>query len=459
MSLGLSNSTTDGTLSKPEIEANFKDLHPLLSQMQAQAESSRCLYCYDAPCIKACPTGINIPTFIHQIATDNVTGSAKTILSENIMGGTCARACPTEVLCEQDCVLNESLQQPVKIGQLQRYAVDHLLGRDVPHPFSRKPSSGKTIAVVGAGPAGLSCAHRAAMLGHEVTIYEAKSKAGGLNEYGLAAYKMADNFAQKEIEFLLDIGGISIQYNCGLNQQVMLSDLRQQYDAVFIAIGLSKVNQLNIEGEDSAQVLDAIDLIEDIRQADDLSQISCAENVVVIGAGNTAIDAAIQSKRLGAKNVTLVYRRDEAAMSATRWEVDLARLNQVKMIFCATPVAYHAETQRLSLAKTQIKDGKVELTSEHFEMDADRVLKAIGQKLDSQKLDSQQLDSQKQQQNFDLKHQKIAVKRNYMTSLQGVFAGGDCIDGDDLTVEAVQDGKVSGAGDRSLSNGTGVKHG
>ncbi len=451
MSLGLCNSTANGAISKQEIEANFSDLHPLLTQVQAQAEASRCLYCYDAPCIKACPTGINIPTFIHQIATENVMGSAKTILSENIMGGTCARACPTEILCEQECVLNESLDRPVNIGQLQRYAVDHLILNDKPHPFNRRPSSGKKLAVVGAGPAGLSCAHRAAMLGHEVTIYEAKSKAGGLNEYGLATYKMVDDFAQKEVAFLLSIGGISIQYNSPLNQSVMLSDLQAQYDAVFLAIGLSKVNQLDIEGEDSPQVLDAIEWIESVRQSQDLSQVSSGENVLVIGAGNTAIDAAIQSKRLGAKNVTLVYRRDEACMSATEWEVDLARLNQVKIIFCATPVAYNADTQRLTLAKTKIQDDKLLVTSEHFELDADRVLKAIGQKLNLNALDSQKDDSQGRN-NIDLKHNKIAITQNYMTSVKGVFAGGDCVDGDDLTVEAVQDGKLAAlAIDRFLS--------
>lgn len=433
MSLGLCNANTNGDISKTEIEANFDDLHPLLSQMQATAEASRCLYCYDAPCQIACPTNINIPTFIHQISSDNLNGSAETILSENILGGTCARACPTEILCEQACVLNASLERPVEIGQLQRYAVDHLIEQQQPHPFKRATLSGKKIAIVGAGPAGLSCAHRLAMLGHDVTIFEAKSKAGGLNEYGLAAYKMVDDFAQKEVQFLLQIGGINIEYNKGLNQQVMLADLERDYAAVFLAIGLSKVNQLGMDGEDSDQVMDAIELIENIRQSQDLSQISSADNVVVIGAGNTAIDAAIQSKRLGAKNVTLVYRRDEAAMSATEWEVDLARLNQVKIIFCATPVAYKAEAETLVLAKTTIKDGKVSITSEHFEMDADRVLKAIGQ----------QLDEQQVKETLNLSHKKIKINRHYMTSIKGVFAGGDCVDGDDLTVEAVQDGKLA----------------
>ena len=218
------------TLTRQEIADNFADLHPPFSPTQAMAEAARCLYCYDAPCVKACPTAIDIPGFIHRIRSGNLDGSAKTILSANIMGGTCGRACPTEVLCEQACVLNGRDDQPVKIGQLQRHAVEHLIESGAGHPFRRAPPTGRRLAVIGAGPAGLSFAHRAAMLGHGVTVFEAKPKPGGLNEYGLAAYKMAEDFAQKEVAFLLGIGGIVIEYGKALGPALTLDALRQRFD-------------------------------------------------------------------------------------------------------------------------------------------------------------------------------------------------------------------------------------
>jgi len=442
MSFGLCNSTTNRSISCKEIEENFADLHHPLSQLQAKAEASRCLYCYDAPCINACPTGIDIPTFIHQIRTDNIIGSAKTILSENIMGGTCARACPTEILCEQSCVLNASLQEPVKIGALQRFAVDPVIDsingtkEKDKHPFTRQNETGKKLAIIGAGPAGLSCAHRAAMLGHEVTIFEAKSKPGGLNEYGLAAYKMVDDFAQREVEFLLGIGGIRVEYSKHLNKDVFLTQLQLKYDAVFIGIGLGSVNKLGIDSESNTSIIDAIEFIQRIRQASDKSSVKVGNNVLVIGAGNTAIDAAIQAKRLGATHVTLVYRRDEQAMTATEWEVDLARRNDVKLVFFAAPDKYDPAGAKMIFKKTTIDAGKLKLTDESFELPADMILTAIGQKLN---IDS--IVEDKREPNLKIVKGKIVISERYETSLKGVYAGGDCVQGDDLTVQAVQDGK------------------
>ena len=295
------------TLTRQEIADNFADLHPPFSPTQAMAEAARCLYCYDAPCVKACPTAIDIPGFIHRIRSGNLDGSAKTILSANIMGGTCGRACPTEVLCEQACVLNGRDDQPVKIGQLQRHAVEHLIESGAGHPFRRAPPTGRRLAVIGAGPAGLSFAHRAAMLGHGVTVFEAKPKPGGLNEYGLAAYKMAEDFAQKEVAFLLGIGGIVIEYGKALGPALTLDALRQRFDGVFIGAGLGGVNRLGVPGEELAR--DALDFIAELRQAKDKSAVKIGHDVIVIGGGNTAIDAAVQARRLGARNVTLVYRR------------------------------------------------------------------------------------------------------------------------------------------------------
>ena len=412
-------STGEG-LTPRQIEDNFADLTPALNATQAHIEAARCLYCYDAPCIKACPTAIDIPTFIHQIRTENLKGSAHTILAANIMGGTCGRACPTEVLCEEACVLNARGEEPVKIGALQRHAVEDLMAKGGAHPFARAAPSGKTLGAVGAGPAGLSFAHRAAMLGHDVVVYEAKAKPGGLNEYGLAAYKMANDFARREAEFLLGIGGIRIDYGKTFGKDVTLDELRRRHDAVFIGAGIGATNALGVPGEELPYVRDALDFIETLRQAKDKAAVKLGRDVVVIGGGNTAIDAAVQAKRLGAETVTLVYRRGEANMSATKWERDLARTNGVVIITNSRPVRFDAGSATFDGA------GGKRLT-----LAADLVLKAIGQKLDAAAFGE-----------LKLANGKIAVDPDFQTSIPGVFAGGDCIaSGEDLTVQAVQDGK------------------
>jgi dihydropyrimidine dehydrogenase (NAD+) subunit PreT len=433
MSLRPCSAAGNGSLSTEEIDSNFGDLHDPLTLLQAKAEADRCLYCYDAPCITACPTSIDIPTFIHQIRTDSVEGSAKTILSQNIMGGTCARACPTEVLCEQACVLNVAGEQPVEIGLLQRHAVDHLMNKGGVHPFERAADSGKRIAVVGAGPAGLSCAHRAAMLGHSVTVYEAKEKPGGLNEYGLAAYKMVDDFAAREVDFLLGIGGIEIKYNQRLGDTVSLAELRESYDAVYLGVGLGSTNALGLEGEDKDGVQDAVDFIEQLRQTSPKSDVPVGNEVIVIGAGNTAIDAAVQAKRLGAENVTLVYRRGEAGMTATEFEVDLARTNGVNVRLWSAPTVIlgNGSVSGMTFERTALEDGKLTGTGKMFDLPADMILKAIGQKIAPAMLEG-----------FERDGSKIKVSDSFETSVPGVFAGGDCIkSGEDLTVQAVEDGK------------------
>ncbi|MFQ5563323.1 MAG: NAD(P)-dependent oxidoreductase [Parvularculaceae bacterium] len=424
----------DGSgLAPEEIAENFADLHPPLAPAQAAVDAARCLYCYEAPCINACPTGINIPTFIHQIRTGNLNGSARTILSANIMGGACARACPTEVLCEEACVVNRTEGAPVKIGALQRYAVDHLMARGGAHPFSRAPESGRRLAVIGAGPAGLSFAHRASMLGHDVVVFEAKPKPGGLNEYGLAAYKMVDDFARREVEFLLGIGGVEIRHGAALGRDIALADLRRDYDAVFIGVGLGKTHGLGVPGEDLAGVGDALDFIEEVRQSEDKSRLSVGKNVVVIGGGNTAIDAAVQAKCLGAETVTLVYRRGKDQMSATAWEQDLASANGVMIRHWSTPALFMGEgtISEAVFKRTVLKDGRLCATDETYVLPADMVLKAIGQQLDESALDGLKLDGG-----------KVWVDASFQTSIPGVYAGGDCIaNGEDLTVQAVEDGK------------------
>jgi glutamate synthase (NADPH/NADH) small chain len=409
----------------------YADLTPAMTPVQALAESNRCLFCYDAPCIKACPTGIDIPAFIRSIATGNLKGAATTILSENIMGGTCGRVCPTETLCEQSCVRNRAEDRPVAIGRLQRHATDRLIDGEPAHPFPRAAATGKRIAVVGAGPAGLSCAHRLATLGHEVTVFEAKAKSGGLNEYGLAPYKMADDFAQREVAFILGVGGITVEHGRRLGADLSLDSLRADYDAVFLGVGLGSNNRLGIPGEERAGVEDATAFIERVRQALPGQPPAVGRSVVVIGGGNTAIDAAIQAKRLGAEDVTLVYRRGRAQMGATAWEQELAQTEGVVLKTFAVPKEIGDTT--VTFERTRLTDGKLSGTGETYTLQADMVLKAVGQKLSADALNGLQVTGG-----------KIAIDATYRTTLTKVWAGGDCVaTGEDLTVQSVQDGKLA----------------
>ncbi|MDP6729093.1 MAG: FAD-dependent oxidoreductase, partial [SAR324 cluster bacterium] len=277
-----------GRLSTQQLAQNFEDIHPPLDYGNVILEAQRCYYCFDAPCVNACPTQIDIPSFIRKISSGNTRGSAKDILSQNIMGGMCARVCPTEVLCEGVCVRNTQESKPVRIGALQRYSTDWLMEKG-DMLFERAPSSGKRVAVIGGGPAGLSCAHRLAMLGHEVVVFEAREKMSGLNEYGIAAYKTVDDFAQREVEFILSLGGIKTQCGVSLGKDLKLSELKSEFDAVFLGIGLGNVNQLEI-GDTPLGVFSAVDYIEDLRQASNLENLPVARRVIVIGGGSTAID-------------------------------------------------------------------------------------------------------------------------------------------------------------------------
>ena len=302
------NGIVANRLPSEQVENNFVDLHPPLSEHEALIASDRCYFCYDAPCVTACPTEIDIPLFIRQIMTGTPQASGKTILTQNILGGMCARVCPTETLCEQACVREISEGKPVEIGRLQRYATDSIMELSH-HPFERSAETGLKIAVIGAGPAGLACAHRLAMHGHKVTILDKNNKAGGLNEYGIAAYKSVDNFAQKEIDWLLEIGGIEIKSNCVLNENIFIDELKAEYNAVFLGVGLAGVNELSVPGNDKNNVLDAVKFIENLRQKEDKASIPIGRKIVVIGGGMTAVDAAVQSKLLGADDVSIVYRR------------------------------------------------------------------------------------------------------------------------------------------------------
>lgn len=406
---------------------NFSDLHPALEPHEALVASDRCYFCHDAPCIAACPTDIDIPLFIRQIATGTPDAAAKTILSQNIMGGMCARVCPTETLCEEACVREAAEGKPVIIGQLQRYATDHLQQQGI-HPFSRAAVTGKTVAVVGAGPAGMSCAHRLAMLGHEVAVYDARPKAGGLNEYGIAAYKTPDGFAQAEVDWLLQIGGISIEYGRSLGSDITLAELRKDFDAVFLGMGLGGVNALSVDGDDKAGIIDAVDFISDLRQASDLSDLPVGRDVVVIGGGMTAVDAAVQSKLLGALNVTLAYRRGRDRMNASVFEQDLAASKGVRIMTHVVPVSVHGSAAVQEVEFEYVNDD-MSGTGQTVRIVADQVLSAIGQTLEGGDLP-------------DVAGGKIVVTGAGRTSVSDIWAGGDCAaGGDDLTVTAVAEGR------------------
>ena len=427
-----------GRLSACQYTDNFSDAHPPLSAMQALIEAERCYYCYDAPCVNACPTGIDIPSFIRRVSEDNLRGAAKAILEANVFGGMCARVCPTEVLCEQACVRNTSEDKPVEIGMLQRHATDAYFRSPGTPLFTRGAPTGKRIAVIGAGPAGLACAHRAAMLGHEVTVFEAKPKPGGLNEYGLATYKTVDGFAQQEIAWLLAIGGIEVRYGQALGEQVWLSKLSLVYDAVFLGLGLGGVNALGLAAEASPGVGNAVEFIAGLRQASDLAAVPVGRRVVVIGGGMTAVDAAVQSRKLGAEEVTIVYRRDQPRMPASVYEQEWALRNGVTIRTWSVLKALDTSlghVQSATFAEVGEVNGRLEMTGKHWSLDADTVLKAIGQTL---------VLADPTAATLALRAGRIAVDAEGRTSLPKVWAGGDCTyGGRDLTVEAVEHGKIA----------------
>ncbi len=431
-------------LGPADLAAAFGDISPPLDAHEALVAADRCYFCYDAPCITACPTSIDIPLFIRQIQSGQPEAAARTIFEQNILGGICARVCPTETLCEEACVRETAEGRPVEIGRLQRHATDTLMARQG-HPFERAAPTGRRVAVVGAGPAGLACAHRLAMLGHAVTVFDARPKGGGLNEYGIAAYKAVDGFAQAEVAWLMGIGGIELRCGQILGRDMTLGDLGEDYDAVFLGLGLQGVNALAAEGADLPGVRPAVEFIAELRQAEDLTRLPVGRRVVVVGGGMTAVDAAVQSKLLGAEEVTMVYRRGRERMAASDVEIEHAATSGVRILCNAVPVAARGNgaLAEVVIAYTAEGGGGLVQTGETFTLAADQLLTAIGQVLGPLP------------EGLALTGGKIAVTGAGRTSIAGVWAGGDCAaGGEDLTVTAVAEGRDAALDiHRSLTGG------
>ncbi len=446
-------------LSNEQIEQNFAEINPRLSQAEAVFEANRCLYCFDAPCTHACPTHIDVPSFIKKIASGNLTGSARVIFEANPIGASCARVCPVEVLCEGACDEKTLMDAPIQIGRLQRYATDHAIenGKQI---FQKGESNGKSIGIIGSGPAGLSCATYLARLGYDVTVYERKPLAGGLDTYGMAEYKMPQKTSLEEVRLVENLG-VKFELNSEIavmqnppalesKQKARLvklsanfddSDLLSKHDAVFLAVGLGETNKLNVKGEDLDGVLDALEFIEKIKTRD-WQSVPLGRTVAVIGAGNTAIDAVTQAKRLGAERVLMIYRRTEKDISAYEYEYELAKKDGIEFMWQTVPVEIlgSGKVEKLRVKKS---DGS------EFEIDCELVIKAIGQQKQGGFLKALGIE-------FDEK-QRVAVNESMQTSNPRIFAGGDCVNGGREAVDASQMGKLAAQGIHFSLTGESVK--
>lgn len=449
-------SIASNRLTTEEYQNNFSDIHPPFETADAAlVEANRCLFCYDAPCIKACPTSINVPKFIKQITTDNIKGSAHTIFLSNIMGAGCSKVCPVEKLCEGSCVFNLMEETPISIAKLQRYSTEKAMQNNWQF-FKRKASSGKKVAIVGAGPAGLSCAHMLSREGIEVTIFEKESKAGGLMTYGIAAYKVTPQFCEEEVNYILAIGGIRVKYNQELGKDFSLNNLQEKFDAVYLAIGVGLARKLYIPGEELVGVEDAISFIYNLRN-NNYASVPVGDKVAVIGMGMTAIDAATQAKRLGAKEVTMLYRRTQEEMPCTQHELDIAMLDGCEIKWLVAPrelIGVNGKLTHIICSKMRLGEpdaggrrSPVE-TGEIFSLEVDMVIKAAGQ------MPFEELIAEN---NLQHKNGKIIIEKE-TTNFPKVFAGGDAVNGGKEVVDAVQAGKDGAAAIINfLTNNTSIK--
>lgn len=415
-------------LSTEQIEQNFAEINPRLSQAEAVFEANRCLYCYDAPCMHACPTHIDVPSFIKKIASGNLLGSARVIFDANPIGASCARVCPVEVLCEGACVEKTLMKKPIEIGRLQRYATDYAVENNK-QLFQKGAPNGKRIAVIGSGPAGLSAATYLARLGYTVTIYEKRALPGGLDTYGMAEYKMPQKVSLDEVKMVENLG-VKFLLNTEIGRDVLLSDLENEFDAVFLAAGLGETNRLNIEGEDLPGVFDALHFIEKIKTRD-WKSVPLGRTVAVIGAGNTAIDAVTQAKRLGAERVLMIYRRTEKDISAYEYEYELAKKDGIEFVWQTAPTGILGKGKVEGL-KCRKSDGI------EFEIACDMVILAIGQTKQTAFFHSIGVETDEKG--------RISVNESMQTSNPKIFAGGDAVNGGAEAVDAAQTGKIAAQG-------------
>lgn len=431
-------------LSAKQAAANMAELEPNYTPQEALVEAERCLYCFDAPCIMACPTGIDIPGFIKKIASNNLMGSARTILEANPLGGSCARVCPTSALCEGACVMLDRDEKPIKIGRLQRYSTDYAFANKlrVLKPAAKK--NGKSVGVIGGGPAGLGCASELAQLGYDVTIYEKDEQAGGLNTFGIAYYKLRPEDSLAEVELVKSLG-VKIKTGAEVGKRVKIADLEKRHDAIFVGVGLGRTYRLGIPGEDLPEVFEALDFIRLIHTMP-LNKVPVGRRVAVIGCGNTAIDAVTQAKRLGADHAVIVYRRGEKDMPAYPYEYEIAKKDACEFMFHTVPVAVVAEKGRvtgLKLARTKFNaQGKLEVVKgSEFVEPFDMVIKALGQEPQSALL-------KKLFPKLKVNKDGTVVRdaATGQTSLKHVFAGGDCANGGREVVNAVGEGKRAARG-------------